>query len=92
MSREELHDLLLGGVLVVLAYTLYKHFKQPVSTQPNPVQTAVNNAVSNATTSGPGSPFTTINDLLNGAVHEDIGGFGGTNYLALMEAPTVQPW
>jgi hypothetical protein len=92
MTREDIHDLALGAVLVVLGYALYRHFKaQPLPAGPTPQQIAIGETAGNANTSGPNSPFTTLNDLLTGTVH-DIGGFGGENYLALLEEPTIKPW
>lgn len=94
MTREEINDLVLGAVVVVLGYALYQHFKaqQPAAgAAPTRASVAVGEAAGNANTSGLNSPFTTLQDLLTGTVH-DIGGFDGTNYLALMEAPTVKPW
>jgi hypothetical protein len=92
MSRDDIHDLMLGAVVVVLGYALYKHFKQPAAPAPSPATIAIGEAAGNANTSGPNSPFTTLQDLLTGTVH-DIGGFGGTNYLAIMEEqPITRYW
>jgi hypothetical protein len=95
MKRDDVHDLMLGAVLVVLGYALYKHFNPTSATTAPAAQTpmgiAVGEVASNATTSGPKSPYTSLQDLLAGAVH-DIGGFGGTNYLAMLEGPTINPW
>jgi hypothetical protein len=95
MKRDDIHDLMLGAVLVVLGYALYKHFN-PTSTTTapavrSPMGIAVGEVMGNATTSGPTSPFTSLKDLLSGTVH-DIGGFDGTNYLAMLEGPTIRPW
>jgi hypothetical protein len=92
MTRDEINDLVLGAVVVVLGYALYKHFKaQQPAAAPSQQQIAIGEAAGNGNTTGPASPFTTLQDLLTGTVH-DIGGFGGTNYLALMEGQTVKPW
>lgn len=83
MTRDDMHDLALGAALAILAYALYKHFQ---GSQPLPASTAaaVNAVENNYTTSGPTSPFTSLADLLTGAVH-DIGGYNGQNYLAGIE-------
>lgn len=87
MSRDDVNDLILGAVVVVLGYALYKHFKvqaPAASSTPTQMGIAVGEVTGNATTSGPTSPYTSIKDLLSGAVH-DIGGFDGKNYLAMIE-------
>ncbi|MGZ4837642.1 MAG: hypothetical protein ACXVZR_03770 [Terriglobales bacterium] len=85
MSKDEVHELLMGAALVALGYALYQHFKTKPATAPMPAITTPAQAVeNNYTTTGPSSPFTSLTDLLTGTVH-DIGGFGGTNYLAQIE-------
>lgn len=86
MTRDEMHDLLTGVAVAVLGYALYQHFKTKPTMPAAPTVTTPAQAVeNNYTTSGPASPFTSMVDLLTGTVH-DIGGFGGQNYLAQIEA------
>lgn len=85
MSKDDMEQLMLGAVIAVLGYALYKHFN-PSSAGPAPTSSlgvAVGEVASNGNT-GPVSPFTMLENLLTGTVH-DIGGFDGTNWLAQIE-------
>lgn len=90
MKKSDIHDLMLGAVVVVLGYALYQHFKTAPSSQPytpygkTPMGVNVGETVGGANSDGSASPFTSLRDLLTGTVH-DIGGFNGRNYLAEIE-------
>lgn len=95
MSKEELNDLMMGAALVALGYALLQHFKQPAAALPAAGMPSPGGAAAAAGgpafAAGEPSPFTTINDLLTGTVH-DLGGYQGQNYLALTEAAPVNWW
>lgn len=73
MTKDDIQDLAVGAVLVVLAYAVYRHFKTAPAAAPAP-------RAGVAVGEPPPSPFTTLQDLLSGTV-QDIGSFGGRNYL-----------
>lgn len=88
MNQSEVHDLMLGAVAAVLVYALYKHFKPGASAATAPAVAPVQTGGGAAFAYGEPSPFTSMTDLLTGAIH-DIGGYDGQNYLADMEASTA---
>jgi hypothetical protein len=76
---------MMGAAVVALAYALYKHFK-PGAAKAAPATAQPSGGAAFAY--GAPSPFTTLADLLSGAVH-DIGSFDGQNYLGTIEAGPV---
>lgn len=90
MNKDQVQELMLGAVVAVLAYALYKHFKAPAAGQPSTPygQKPMGFAVGEPTAQSRPNPFTNLNDLLTGAVH-DIGGYQGQDYLATMGDPLI---
>ena len=80
MTNEDMKSLILGTALVVAGYAIYRQFK-PAASAP-----AAGQGIA------PGepapSPYTTLNDLLSGAVL-DIGEWGGRNYVNEMADPLI---
>jgi hypothetical protein len=90
MTKDDIQDLLVGAVVVALGYALWRHFKpaQAVVAAP-PAPTGPRTGVTVGAPSPSASPFTSLTDLLSGAVH-DIGGYQGRNYLDEMADPVLQ--
>lgn len=82
MNKDQIQELMLGVAVVALGYALYKHFK-PGAKVAAPVSVA--KAGGAAFAAGEPSPFTSMKDLLTGAV-SDFGAYDGNNYLADIEA------
>ena len=99
MNKDALQSLAMGGVLVVLAYAAYNHFK-PATAAKRPAQGAggavapsmgvPDYMTSPQQTKAPytGSPFTALENIFTG-VTEDVGAFQGRNYLNEMAAPLL---
>lgn len=99
MNKDALQSLAMGGVLVVLAYAAYSHFR-PATAAKRPAQATGGTVGASAglpswMTSTPqaqapytGSPFTALENLFTG-VTEDVGEFQGRNYLNEMASPLL---
>lgn len=86
MTKDQVQELMMGAALVALGYALWQHFKRPASPAAATSQAAAQQQAGGAEFAyGEPSPFTTLQDLLSGAVH-DIGSWNGENYLADLEA------
>ncbi len=85
MNKDEIHELLMGAVLVALGYALYQHFKgAPAGAAPAPLPLAVNQSRPvDVNTAAPlfTSPWATdtpgLYSLLGGAVQDITDGQGG---------------
>lgn len=103
MSNEKTQELMMGAVMVLLAYAAYRHFKPsaPTTRAPAPAKMAPGMAPSvspytagyaagapSPSSSYDGSPFTSLQDIMQGSTH-DIGGYQGRNYLDEIAEPIV---
>ena len=105
MSKDKVQELLIGAVVVVLGYALYKHFQAaPAATARPATQTPTGPAVGAFAPysdryggAQPAyqpfddkSPYTTISDPYQGTI--DTGAFEGHNYLASLEGQPMSPF
>ena len=91
MSKEATQELLMGAVMVLLAYAAYRHFKPAPAKAPAQAKMAQPSQGFAAGEPSPsstytGSPYTSLTDLLTGTTH-DIGEFQGRNYLNEISDP-----
>jgi len=90
MNKEATQELMMGAVLVLLAYAAYRHFTAnnapPTAGEPAAPRQGIASSLLPSTTKRPTtqarmpSPYTSLTDLLSGTTH-DIGAYEGRNYL-----------
>lgn len=79
MTADDKQGLMMGAVVAVLAYALYRHFVPAgAAAKKAPASTAY-------TAYGEASPYTSMYDYSKGQV-VDVGAYEGHNYLADIEA------
>ena len=90
MSKEQTQELMMGAVLVVLAYALYRHFKPSKVASKAPATAGIMPGEPAPKSYGDytGSPITSMLDLLAGTV-TDIGAYQGKNYLDDISDPYI---
>ena len=92
MSKDAVQNLMVGAVMIVLGYAVIQHFRKPAApgAAPRPTQGPGGTAQSFApgAPAYTGSPFTAMADLLSGTT-QDVGSFGGRNYLNEMADPML---
>lgn len=93
MNKEAVQNLMVGAVMIVLGYAVFQHFRKPAApgAAPRPAQGPGGTAQSfapGAPSPYTGSPFTAVFDLMSGTT-QDVGSFGGRNYMNDMADPML---